>query len=472
MASIGRQLAQFVDELKYESLPAHVVDKAKALTLHFLAGALEGYHTDDVQEAIQLIKHEERVAEGGSTILVDGTRVTKAGAAQVDDLMHHAIEDTYRMITHPGRSVFPGAFAVLEEAEATGEEFITAVVAGYEVQVRLTGEYPPSVMARGFHPGALFGIFGAAVAAAKLLRLDENQINSVLALCVSLASGNAEGTKTRGRIPRESASVRNAMLAVLLARSGMRGGETSFEGEGGFYYSFIGNNQGRLKYVFKGPKLAPLEGITAELGSRWEMLNTVHKIYPTGGYNGPHVDVMAGLCARRNIQPADVEHVELVVNWLEAQVPDPAFPRAASSEPRVGSTHYFSAYGIVKRGYPAARQWVGRDTSPEYADPPEVLDLMKRIRIIPSKRQTPFGPTIKVFTKDGKVHTARSTGREFMWDLAEQTRRIPERLPPLPIPQSQFGDLVDAVHKLEHLLDAADLIRLTLKPETQSGRVE
>ena len=98
--SVSRGLAQFVHGLRYADLPPVVVDKAKALTLHFLAGALEGYAMREVQEALHLVKQEETVAGGGSTILVDGAKVTKAGAAHVNDLMHHSIEDTYRMITH------------------------------------------------------------------------------------------------------------------------------------------------------------------------------------------------------------------------------------------------------------------------------------------------------------------------------------------------------------------------------------
>lgn len=463
-ASISRQLAKFVHELSFDDLPAPVVDKAKALTLHYFAGVLEGYAVPEVQGAIRLVKEEETVGNGGSTILVDGARVTKAGAAQVNDEMHHSIEDTYRMITHPGRSVLPGALAVVEGEEASGKDFITAVVAGYEVQERLTGEYPPSVMARGFHPGAVFGIFGAAVAAGKLMRLNEDQLNSVLGLCVSLASGNAEGSKTGGRIPREAASVRNAILAVLLARSGVKGGETSFEGDGGFYHSFVGNNRGKLSYVFRGPKTASFDTITAELGSRWEILDTIHKIYPTGGYNGPHVDVMAKLCTDHDMKPADVDRVELVVNWLEAQVPDPAFPRPAPLEPRVGSTHYFSAYGIVQRGYPPGRQWIGRLSSRTHDDPPEVLEIMKKVHITPSKTQTLFGPKIAVYTKNGKRYAAESTGREFMWDMQEEIRRIPERLTNLPIPRSQFEDLIAAVSELENLDKAEKLIQLTLKP--------
>lgn len=461
-ASVSRQLAEFVHQLSFEDLPAPIVDKTKALTLHYFAAVLEGYAIPEVQENIRLVKQEESVSRGGSTILVDGARVTKAGAAQVNDEMHHSIEDTYRMITHPGRSVFPGALAVVEGEAASGRDFITAAVAGYEVQERLTGEYPPSVMARGFHPGAVFGIFGAAIPAAKLMRFNEDQLNNVLGLCVSLASGNAEASKTGGRIPREGASVRNAMLAVLLASSEGKGGETSFEGDGGFYHSFAGNNKGKLSYVFRGPKTTSFDTITEGLGGRWEILDTFHKIYPTGGFNGPHVDVMAKLCTDDDIKPSDVDRVELVVNWLEAQIPDPAFPRAASSEPRVGSTHYFSAYGIVRRGYPAGRNWIGRASSRLHDDPPEVLDIMKRVHITPSKTQTLFGPKITVYTKDGRRHTIESTGREFMWDLNEEIRRIPERLPELPIPRSQFDDLISAVSELDKLDKADRLIQLTL----------
>jgi 2-methylcitrate dehydratase PrpD len=279
-----------------------------------------------------------------------------------------------------------------------------------------------------------------------------------------MASGNGEGTKSGGRIPREAASVRNAMLAALMARAGATGGETTFEGDGGFYHTFTGNNKGKLSYAFRGPKTASFDTITADLGTRWEILNTIHKIYPTGGYNGPHVDVMAKLCTEHDIRPADVDRVELVVNWLEAVTPDPAFLRLGSTEPRIGSTHYFSAYGIVERGYPPGRNWIGRASSRVHQDAPEVLELMQKIHITPSKTQTLFGPKITVYTKDGKHHAIESTGREFMWDLAEEARRIPERVPELPIPRSQFEDLIAAIGDLEKLDRADRLVQLTLRP--------
>ena len=91
---------------------------------------------------------------------------------------------------------------------------------------RLASDFIPTVMSRGFHAGPVFGIFGAAVAAAKIMRLNEDQLNSAIALCVSLASGNLEGPRSGGQALREGAAVRNALLAAALAERGHVGGET------------------------------------------------------------------------------------------------------------------------------------------------------------------------------------------------------------------------------------------------------
>ena len=116
--------------------------------------------------------------------------------------------DTFRMLTHPGTSIIPGAFVAAETARASGRELITALAAGYEVMERMAADFIPTVMARGFHAGPVFGIFGAAVAAAKLMRFTEDQVNSAIALCASLAAGNLEGPRSGGRAVREGGAVK------------------------------------------------------------------------------------------------------------------------------------------------------------------------------------------------------------------------------------------------------------------------
>jgi 2-methylcitrate dehydratase PrpD len=463
MASLSRQLARWVVGLRYDDLPPAVVDRAKGVTLHGLASVLLGSQSPDGQRAVTLVLEEDECARGGATIMVNGACVTRGGAAFANSELAFAGGkwDTFRMLTHPGTSIIPGAFVAAESAGVSGRDLITGLAAGYEVMERMAADFIPTVMARGFHAGPVFGIFGAAVAAAKLLRLTEDQVNSAIALCASLAGGNLEGARSGGRALREGAAVRNAMLAVALARHGQAGGETVLEGEAGFYHAYAGNNRGRLTYSFVGDTEASLEGITAALGKDWRFLETLYRIYSTAGYNIAHIDVAARLCEEHDIRHENVDRVEAVVNWLETQYPSPAFPsRREDTDARPGSTAYFVAHGVVQRGFPVLR---GGPIEPTGADdPPAVLDLMKRVTLIPSHRMPLFAPRITIYTRDGKSYTKQATGREFMWDFEEEARRIRGVVPGLPIQAAQFEDLVAACRDLDRQPRADALIQLTL----------
>ena len=465
MVSLSRQLAQWIVGLRYDDLPPSVVDRAKGVTLHSLASVLLGSQTSSGQQAVQLIIAEEDGVKNGATIMVDGTTATKGGAAfaNAEMAMSGGKLDSFQMLTHPGTSILPGAFVGAETSGASGREFLTGIVAGYEVMERLASDFIPTVMSRGFHAGPVFGIFGPAIAAAKMLDLTEDEVNSTIALCVHLAAGNLEGPRNGGTALREGAAVRNAMLAVALAKSGHVGGDTTLEGDAGFYHAYTGNNKGLLSQSFVGKTHTSLENITEGLGQDWMFLETLYRIYSTAGYNIAHVDVSAQLCIEHDIKYEDVERVEAVVNWMETQYPSPVFPsRIETSEARPGSTPYYTAYGVAQRGFPVLRsQQMG--VADGGGDPPEVLDLMKRVKIIPSHEMTLFGPRITVFTKDGKSYTKQSTGREFMWDFEEEARRIRGVIPGVPIPESQFEEIIATCRDLDNERQADKLIKLTTK---------
>ena len=465
MVSLSRQLAQWVVGLSYDDLPPAVVDRAKGVTLHSLASVLLGSQSRSGQSAVQLITADESGVNRGATVMVDGTTVTKGGAAfaNAEMAMSGGKLDSFRMLTHPGTSILPGAFVAAETAGVSGKEFLTGVAVGYEVMERLASDFIPTVMSRGFHAGPVFGIFGPAMAAAKILNLTEEEVNNTIALCVHLAAGNLEGPRGGGRALREGAAVRNAMLAVALAQMGQVGGETTLEGEAGFYHAYTGNNQGKLTYSFVGDTQTSLGKITTGLGKDWMFLETLYRIYSTAGYNIAHVDVSAQLCIENDIKYEDVERVEAVVNWMETQYPSPAFPsRREDGEAQTGGTKYYTAYGVAMRGFPVLRsQQMG--VADDDGDPPEVLDLMHRVEIIPSHNMTLFGPRITVFTKDGKSYTKQSTGREFMWDFEEEAGRIRDVIPGLPIPEAQFEEIIATCRDLVQQDRADKLIQLTLK---------
>src|SRR3954454_559827 len=296
--SLSRDFAKFVAVLDFDALPQEVVDRAKGVTLQALSSALVAHNMPASRQAFALMQDEEAGGAGIASVLCSGVKLTKAGAAFVNAEMILAGGkwDTFRMLTHPGTAILPAALVAAEITGCSGREFLTGVAAAYEVMERMAAEFIPTVMSRGFHAGPVFGIFGAAVAAAKIQGLSAGQVHDAIAQCVNLASGNLEGIRSGGKSLREGGAVRNALLAVALAKHGTPGGETTLEGEAGFYHAYAGNNQGLLRYSFTGKNRADLMAITAGLGRDWMFLETLYRIYSTAGYNIAHVDVTARLC--------------------------------------------------------------------------------------------------------------------------------------------------------------------------------
>ena len=108
-----------------------------------------------------------------------------------------------------------------------------------------------------------------------------------------------------------------------------------------------------MTYSFTGDTRTSLDNIARGLGEEWLFLETLFRIYTASGYNLAHIDVTANLCEENDIRPEEVERVETLVNWLETQYPSPAFAnRREDGVARPGGTHYYAAFGVVKRGYP------------------------------------------------------------------------------------------------------------------------
>jgi len=421
MTSISRQLGDWAGALSYDDLPPDVVDRAKGLTLHGLASSLLGQDMPEVTQARAIMSEEEAGGGGPCTTLVHGEKLTKAGAAFVNSEMMFAGGkwDTFRMLTHPGCAILPTALAVAETEGASGKEFLTGIVAAYEVMERMAADFIPTVMA-------------------------------------------LEGIRSGGKSLREGGAVRNALLAVAMARHGTPGGETALEGEGGFYHAYTGNNLGKLRYSFTGDNKASLDNITKDLGKDWMILETLYRIYSTSGYNIAHVEVTAALAEEHDIKYEDIDRIEAVVNWLETQYPSPAFPVNGNvyKEPKAGSTHYYTAYGAARRGFPLLKdqpRGIGEE------DPAEVLDLLNRVTLIPTHRQTLFGPKITIFLKDGTNVSKQGTGREFIWDFDHEAERLQEIIPGIPIQEARFQSLISACGTLNQLDRADELIQLTQK---------
>ena len=181
MAEETATLAAYVANLKFEDIPEEVLARAKVLTLDFLGSAIRARR--DAESTPSLLKMLEALAldgKGQSTVFGDAKTWTPAVAALLNGALGHSLDfdDTHADSSlHPSAPVVPAAFAVGELVGASGRDVLTAIVAGYEVCCRLGNALDPtSHYARGFHPTATAGTYGAAAAAAKLFGLSKDQI--------------------------------------------------------------------------------------------------------------------------------------------------------------------------------------------------------------------------------------------------------------------------------------------------------
>ena len=462
--SLSRTLARFVVSLGYESLPPWVVDKIKASLLHALIISIVGADTSHGAAAIRLVKEEEGKSDG-ATILVDGGRATRAGAAFANSKLMHATNqsDSYRMLIHPGPCVIPAALATAELEGRDGRDLLTALVAGYEVEARIAGDFIPSTQARGFRSSPVYGTLGASVACGKLLGLTEDRLVTALALACTFTGGTTEGARSEGRemMFHEPNATRNGVMAALLAREDVAGSEYALEGDAGFYNAFTGNNRGELTYVFQGPLQTSMDDVAAGLGSRWELMHVTPKIYQTAGYNCPVIELMTQIRASHAIPVADIESIIVDMNWLETLYPSPAFPSATRSTPGVGSTHYFAAYTCVHGSYPPLKPRLEPGEQPSGEDP-EVMSLLRRVEVVGHKDRSPFAPRITIRLRGGTVYRGELRGDELEWDLATETRRISELFDAMPWPRDQLDSIVHTVSRLEET-NVENLVRLCVR---------
>src|SRR5437899_6778346 len=166
-------LGDFDAALTFQALTPTVVDKAKALGNHALTVGLAGAAWSRSGAARRAVIEQgslgaRRTGCGqGATVWVAGTRATRAGAAFANAVAEAVNNqcDSYHMLTHPGVLIVPAGLATAEGEGRTGQDLLTALVAGYEVQCRCARDFIPSTPAHGFRASPVYGILGCAATA-------------------------------------------------------------------------------------------------------------------------------------------------------------------------------------------------------------------------------------------------------------------------------------------------------------------
>src|SRR5262245_19476037 len=246
----AQRLAQRVVALRFEDLTPEVVSHAKRALLDTLGVQLRGATLSWVQPAYLYAR--AMGGNGAATISYHGERVQAPYAAYANsafsyscELQHHGSPNS----AHVGVIVVPVVQALGEQLGASGRDVITAMVAGYEAQGRvgaalLGPEYQQHFRTKGrhFHLQGMVGVFGAATAAGKLLGLTEGEQTHAFAIAANHACGLLEYDQAGGEEKRLHGAMgaRSGMQAAMLAKLGLTGPLSAFEGRHGFFAAFAG----------------------------------------------------------------------------------------------------------------------------------------------------------------------------------------------------------------------------------------
>ena len=301
----ARTLAEFAAGLQYERIPNEVIQRAKTCIIDTIGAMTFGA---PLPWSRIMIEYVQRTSLPGKGSIVGTThKVRGQMAALANGVLAHSFE--LDSLCQPGVGVHPGAsltapgIPVAQAQGRSGKELLTAFVAGFEVMYRIGDATCHSSESIGFHNPGLTGVFGGAVIAGLLMKLDSDRMTNALGIAGSLCSGLLEFSRSGGGMVKRmhlGRAAEGGALAATLAREGFTGPPTVLEGHYGFLAAFA--------------KERDPARLTKGLGEEWHTLKTMLKRYAC--HITAHVPVTAALelKAKHGIRGADVAAVTIAAD--------------------------------------------------------------------------------------------------------------------------------------------------------------
>ncbi len=266
---VTQRLGAFVAESHWDDIPAAVREEARRSLLNFIGCALGVARTPPIEMALRVLLPLS--GPRSVTLLGRAEKLDPLGAAFINAIAGNLLDydDTHlRTVIHPTAPVAPAALALAEQRGLSGAAVLHAFILGAEVECRIGNAVSPGHYARGWHITASCGVFGAAAASARLLRLSAAQTSHALGIAASQSSGLVENLSSAAKNVGVGNAARNGVFAALLAEAGYTAAPAAIEGPLGW-----------ARAMGDAPVVSE---ITNNLGTRWEVALNTYKPYPCG----------------------------------------------------------------------------------------------------------------------------------------------------------------------------------------------
>ncbi len=301
--SATEALGHFIAESRFDSLPEALRHEGRRSILNHAGCALGVARDPAVITALEIMR--ETSGKPRATVLGQRDRLGVMEAAFVNAIASNLLDydDTHlRTVIHPSAPVAPVALALGEELGATGAEVLHAFLLGGEIACRIGNAVSPGHYARGWHITASCGVFGAAAAAARLMRLSAEETAHALGIAASQSGSIVENLATAAKNIGVGNAARNGILAARFAARGYRAAPLAIEGPLGW-----------ARAMGDEPVLAE---ITEGLGQRWEIARNTYKPYAAGIVFHAVIDACLALREKPGVAVAQIKSVTVVGDAL------------------------------------------------------------------------------------------------------------------------------------------------------------
>lgn len=442
-------LAQHVARTGYADLPASAVAAARRDLLDTFGCMLGGSGSPGIGEVFTVVARWGGLAE--SRVLLRGTSLPAPQAALLNASMGHALDfddtlDTGGSI-HPGVSVLAAALALCDSVGGvTGKELLSAVALGLDVSCRVA---LASTVDRGWHRTAAMGVFGAAAASGKLLRLTPEQMLAAFGIAYSHAAGNRQcildGALTKRLQAGQAASA--GVLSAFLAQTGFTGARHIFAGRFGFFELYQPNGYDAA-------------ALLRDLGTAFRGEALSYKPYPCG--RPLHAAIDAALKARARLRIESADEIAAVTIAADPAGHADQFERGpAKRRPTQVVEAQFAQPFLVATALVHGR--VGIVEVDRLGDP-AVLALSDRIAGVAQQGRTKGSLSLTLTRTDGSSITVEATDpigspRKPLTDAQFEAKfRDCARNAVRPLSGGSVDAALAAIGRLEALRDARELM--------------
>ncbi len=385
MNDVTRQLAHFIVDSRWSALPREVRHEAKRALLNWLGCALGGCNDAAVDTALAALR--EFAGPPQAAVLGRRERLDILNAALVNAIGSNVLDfdDTHlRTVIHPTVPVAAAITALAEHVPVTGAQFLHAFILGVEAECRIGLAVSPEHYSAGWHITSTCGVFGAAAACGKLLKLDARQMTWALGIAATQAAGLTAVHGSMSKCFNMGHAARNGLTAALLAQKGFTSSEHSIEAPRGFAH--VLSSRCDLNVIVDG------------LGKTWELLENAYKPYPCGIVGHPIIDGCLELRSAHGIAPDAIERIELRVHPLVMQLMGNATPRDGLESKL--SVHHCAAAAIIFGA-------VGvKEFTDACATDPTVVALRARVNPTIDESMAADAADVVIVLKNGSKHHA------------------------------------------------------------------